>query len=71
MSSVGELLRRGWTKTVLKPGDNVKVTFHPVRDGTPAGMLMKASKDGQLIGQPIRGPEAEPAPAPQPQAGGR
>ena len=36
MTSVGEMIRRGWTKTALKPGDKVKVKFHPVRDGRPA-----------------------------------
>jgi Family of unknown function (DUF6152) len=55
MSSVGELLRRGWTKTALKPGDKAKITFRPLRDGSPAGLLMSATKDGQMVGQPIRG----------------
>ena len=33
MTSVGEMSRRGWTKTGVKPGDKIKVTYHPVRDG--------------------------------------
>ena len=65
MSSVGELLRRGWTKIALKPGDKAKITFRPLRDGSPAGLLMSATKDGQMIGQPIRGPGADGAIAPQ------
>jgi len=40
MTSVGEMTRKGWTKTVLKPGDKVKVKFHPVRDGRPAGYII-------------------------------
>lgn len=70
MSSVGEMVRRGWTKTVLKAGDKVKVDFHPVRDGEPAGLLMSAyGNDGKVIGKQIRGNEEErsepPASGPQ------
>lgn len=60
MSSVGEMVRRGWAKTSLKAGDKVKVDYHPVRDGRPAGLLMSAyGADGKLIGKPIRGGEGE------------
>jgi hypothetical protein len=64
MSSVGELLRRGWTKTAVKPGDKIKVSFHPVRDGSPAGQYQSAwTSDGKLIGKPMG---AGPPPAPDP-----
>jgi hypothetical protein len=57
MSSVGELLRRGWTKTAVKPGDKIKVSFHPLRDGSPAGQYQSAwTSDGKLIGRPMGGP---------------
>jgi hypothetical protein len=57
MSSVGELLRRGWTKTAVKPGDKIKVSFHPFRDGSPAGQYQNAwTGDGKLIGRPMGGP---------------
>jgi hypothetical protein len=53
MQSVGEMLRRGWAKTALKPGDKIKVKFHPMRDGTPNGLLLSATTaDGTLIGHP-------------------
>ena len=68
MSSVGEVIRRGWTKHALNPGDRVKVQYHPLRDGRPAGYLMTATVDGKLIGRPLGGPLA-PSP-PQPPAGG-
>jgi hypothetical protein len=56
MSSVGEMLRRGWVKTSLKAGERVKVDYRPLRDGTPGGLLMSGySGDGKLIGNPIRG----------------
>ncbi len=61
MQSVGELLRRGWKKTSVKPGDQVKVKFRPLRDGTPAGLLMSADKDGSTIGGSVAGSGAPPA----------
>jgi hypothetical protein len=68
MTSVGEMIRRGWTKTSLKPGDKVKVTFHPVRDGRPAGYMMSVmTEDGKYIGRP---PERQNAPPPPPAATG-
>jgi hypothetical protein len=37
----------------LKPGDKIKVKFHPMRDGTPNGLLLSATTaDGTLIGHP-------------------
>ena len=65
MTSVGEMIRRGWTKTALKPGDKVKVKFHPVRDGRPAGyMVAVMTEDGRFIGRPPEAPSAPPAPPP-------
>jgi hypothetical protein len=53
MTSVGEMSRRGWTKTALKPGDKVKVKFHPVRDSRPAGyMVTVMTADGRFVGRP-------------------
>lgn len=60
LSSVGEMLRRGWKKTSVKYGETIKVKFRPMRDGTPAGLLVSASKGGATIGADVRG--AEPAP---------
>jgi len=53
MTSVGEMSRRGWTKTALKPGDKVKVKFHPVRDSRAAGyMVAVMTADGRFVGRP-------------------
>ena len=34
------LNRRGWTKSTLKPGDTITITFRPMRDGSKGGMFM-------------------------------
>jgi hypothetical protein len=66
MTSVGEMIRRGWTKISVKPGDKIKVTYHPVRDGRPAGYMMSVqTQDGKYVGRP---PPAN-APPPPPPAG--
>jgi hypothetical protein len=70
MTSVGEMTRRGWTKTSVKPGDKVKVTYHPVRDGRPAGYMMSVMTDeGKYVGRPPEGPNAPSPPAPPPGSG--
>jgi hypothetical protein len=68
LQSVGELLRRGWKKTSVKVGDKVKVSYRPMKDGTPAG-LMQSVKDsaGNSIGNrngppPAGAPGGPPGP---------
>jgi hypothetical protein len=62
MTSVGEMIRRGWAKNSLKPGDKIKVKYHPVRDGKPAGYMMTVmTADGRYIG---RAPEVSSGPPP-------
>ena len=62
LQSVGEMLRRGWKKTTVKPGDKLKVKFRPMKDGTPAGLLVSAERDGQKIGEFGGPPPAAAAP---------
>jgi hypothetical protein len=38
-TSPGVLTRAGWTRTSIKPGDRVSVTFSPLRDGSRGGGL--------------------------------
>ena len=38
-SSVNMMSRAGWKFNTLKAGDKVDVTFHPLRNGKPGGML--------------------------------
>jgi Family of unknown function (DUF6152) len=61
LSSVGEMLRRGWKKTSVKFGEPVKVKFRPMRDGTPAGLMVSAEKNGARIGADIGGSGPPPS----------
>lgn len=44
------LLRAGWKRDSIKPGDRVKVTIHPLRTGEPGGSLMAVSVNGRELG---------------------
>jgi hypothetical protein len=48
---VRDLVQQGWTDTTLKPGDEVKVTVHPKKDGDHAGALVGDIKyaDGRAL----------------------
>ena len=47
------LLRQGWRRSTLNPGDEVTVQIHPMRDGTPGGSLLGARlSDGTQLGAP-------------------
>lgn len=39
--SPNDLTRRGWTRTSLKAGDRVKITIHPLRDGSKGGSFVR------------------------------
>jgi hypothetical protein len=50
LTTLSGLLRNGWKPGTLKPGDKVTVTYHPMRDGTPAGQLVQAvTEDGRTL----------------------
>lgn len=50
LTTISGLKRNGWKPTTLKPGDKVTVTYHPMRDGTPAGQLIEVvTEDGQTL----------------------
>jgi Family of unknown function (DUF6152) len=54
MLSPSVLSRMGWKKNTLKPGDKVKTTINPVRDGSPGGnMVTIVRADGTKIGGPV------------------
>ena len=39
--SPGKLIRSGWSKGSLKPGDQVTITLQPSKSGAPVGFLRK------------------------------
>lgn len=44
------LSRRGWTKNTFKPGEKVTVVVRPMKDGSPAGMFVRATlADGKEL----------------------
>jgi hypothetical protein len=50
LNGLSGLRRNGWKPGSLKPGDKVTVTYHPMRDGTPAGQLVQVvTEDGQTL----------------------
>ena len=51
MNSPNNLVRDGWKRTTLKPGDKVTVTVRPLRDGTPGGQYVSiVLANGTVLG---------------------
>jgi hypothetical protein len=51
MNSPGNLVREGWKRTTIKPGDQVTVVVHPLRDGKPGGSYVSITlADGKKLG---------------------
>ncbi len=49
-NSAGQFARQGWAPDSLRPGDDITVTFRPMRDGSHAGLLGTATlADGSSI----------------------
>jgi len=43
--------RQGWKRNTFKPGDEVQITVHPMRDGRPGGSFVRAVlPDGRTLG---------------------
>ena len=48
----GQLIRAGWSRTILKPGDTITVDFSPAKDGSHTGLLTRVTRaDGTVVGQ--------------------
>ncbi len=51
MGGPNNLVREGWKRTSLKPGDKVTVTVRPLRDGVPGGAYVGiVLADGTSLG---------------------
>jgi Family of unknown function (DUF6152) len=50
LNGLSGLRRNGWKPGTVKTGDKVTITYHPMRDGTPAGQLVElVAEDGQAL----------------------
>jgi hypothetical protein len=48
----GQLLRSGWSRSSLKPGDVITIDFSPAKDGSRTGLLTRVRlADGTVLGQ--------------------
>ncbi len=53
LNSPNNLVRQGWKRDVLKPGDKIMVTLNPLRDGRPGGLFNAVTlPDGRVLGNP-------------------
>lgn len=44
------IARKGWKSNTVKAGDKIKVTMHPMRDGSPAGSVISVElPDGTVL----------------------
>ena len=47
----GQLIRAGWSKTILKAGETITVDFSPAKDGSHTGLLTRVRRaDGTVVG---------------------
>ena len=53
LNSPNNLIRQGWKRTAMKPGDKVTVVLNPLRDGTLGGLFNAVTlPDGKVLGNP-------------------
>jgi uncharacterized protein DUF6152 len=46
----GVLLRAGWTRSSIKPGDTITVDMSPAKDGSNSGLVARVTKaDGTIL----------------------
>jgi hypothetical protein len=51
LNSPNNLVRQGWKRTLLAPGDKVTVVINPLRDGRPGGLFNAVTlPDGRVLG---------------------
>ena len=64
LNSPNNLVRQGWKRTALKPGDKVTVVLNPLRSGQSGGLFNAVTlPDGKVLGNPKpTGPINVPAP---------
>lgn len=49
-ASPNGLVRKGWSRNSFKPGDQVKIVIHPLKEGAAGGSFVKATlPDGKVL----------------------
>jgi hypothetical protein len=49
-SSPVDMLRGGWTNTILKPGDEITIDLMPTKNGAPVGRIRQVTlSDGTIL----------------------
>ena len=62
MTSPSILIRAGWKKTTLNPGDKVKLVVNPLTNGSPGGLFVSITlPTGQELKQQAPRPAQAPA----------
>ncbi len=52
LDSPNILARHGWNASIIKPGDKVTITCHPLKDGRPGGSYVSIFlPDGKVLGR--------------------
>jgi hypothetical protein len=62
MGGPSGLARQGWVPKTLKPGMNISVVMHPLREGHGGQFLAVTLPDGTQLGNPDTEPVKERAP---------
>ena len=53
LNSPNNLIRQGWKRTAMKPGDKISVIINPLRDGKAGGLFNAVTlPSGQVLGNP-------------------
>jgi hypothetical protein len=53
LNSPNNLIRQGWKRNVMKPGDKITVIINPLKDGSKGGLFNAVYlADGSLLGDP-------------------
>ena len=65
MTAPSYLVRAGWKASTVKPGDEVRVTVRPLKNGDPGGLFVSVTlADGRTLTERPVLAQAAPAPAP-------
>jgi hypothetical protein len=48
--AIALMQRKGWSRAAMKPGDKIRVAYHPLKSGQPGGSMISAAVNGAEIG---------------------